>query len=239
MCNACVAICGSNTPSHFDSSSVLRLYTMLGFGSSSVAQERWEVAKVDASWNATQPVPHSAQWHGPLADDNGDRVRRGVMELWLGVFAPHGAPVKYGFIGTYDIDSRTVYHYEHCSKAYSVLIRVAGTVVLNVGVRTIMLGKDEVSATLLSGRKVYSETFTENQQCRVYQFRESCVLRLVVDDMATHQTRVCIMVDGRVMRGNYIIKPKVKNQTTRKRRHEPVAYDNHIIHEYFEKRRRD
>ena len=189
---------------------------------------RMEIATVPCDWKMhLSQLPEASAWHACLAEESAKKVLRGsdTIHILATCKSKKGGPKKYMSGGSWEQDGCTIYTYfrflgDRAKKSgiemlsERVLIRAVSCILaVTVNIREKNSGQTEVTATLLSGKEVFSQTYGDSEQCRAYQFRASVIAACIRDNICTKHVPVK-MVDkeDHVIRGNRVLKPVYINK---------------------------
>ena len=125
--------------------------------------------------------------------------------MWILCLAMrHG---KYVFKEKVELDNgMTIYYYYGGPYKAGCLIRRCGEVALQVDVQADVSGKDKVSATTLAGNVVHTQLYDYDEECRMCKFQYECHEKMVMQNRATRLTKVKMVQDDKILRGNCVLK---------------------------------
>ena len=170
-----------------------------------------EAAEVPIQWTPTDPLPPTAEWHGPLIcklSDRGQVNYRGHTNYKIRITAGNtgSGPREFWFVDKVEHGCQSLWRFRHVSNEFSIIVREPGTITLNISVSHLPNGEDRVVATsALSGNEVHSSQHGAHHTCRLFQFRDACKEALMVQGKATRSTVVKCLMGDKILRGNVVL----------------------------------
>jgi len=202
---------------------------------------QFEAAKVPKDWTPSQPLPRSLDWKGPLSPENSYLLSqfppggKRNYEMFLASLSPHAvSPLKFIFSGKYELGhGQSVWFYVQRSRDFGVVIRQTGAVTLTIDVKPLLNGKDCVTATTLGGNVVHRKEYGHFAECRLMEYRAQVKFAMLMAGKATLCTKFSLVRGVKVLRGNVVLKPGPRKQSTLYDRDWRLMHNNKMIYEYF------
>ena len=163
---------------------------------------------IEGVFNGELPLPHAKEWNGLITEESARKVKNEEEYVYLQAFAASCSPMKFKYVGKFDINGETIYQYKRVTSDYYVLMRdVKGALVCTITTRYTESATTIITASLMSGSVVMEKEYQGRDHVRAIDYRTALSEVLIEKGYATrYQTIAMVTRSGYAIRGNRIIK---------------------------------